>query len=369
MGSELCVTEALVQPPADFNPTHKPDNPTCTFWIQATPGTTYWRCVIPAKALGGQAIPLLPEDTRGTFPNQYGPAVWQFPGNPGRGRIMKAMREHGIPVFVEVDDNYLVDAMAIPGVKPNWITKVDPDNPDMSSREFHRVIVENACDGVIVSTNHLKKYYDKRHENVHVCLNSVDPDDWPEPEKPDDGVLRIGYAFSTSHYWDWKYIIPALEYAASQKDVEVVLIGMPPPFAALNRFKYVNLKWSDNLEEYRKNLGILDVGFAPIRPGHWADSRSDIKAMEYAMAGAMTVASPTESYTAWGDEEGLPRVCLMPLENTPKAWLKIITWLLKNRDVVPEIAQEAKDYVIDQRTIATGVESWREAFASVGCLV
>jgi hypothetical protein len=86
--------------------------------------------------------------------------------------------------------------------------------------------------------------------------------------------------------------------------------------------------------------------------------------MEYAMAGAMSIASPTESYRHWTDGP-----CLMPLENTPKAWTKIITWMLKNRDCVKEYAAEAKDYVLAERTIQIGAEWWREAFASVGALV
>jgi hypothetical protein len=35
-----------------------------------------------------------------------------------------------------------------------------------------------------------------------VCRNSIDPLDWPEPEKPTDGVFRVGYAASASHLYD-----------------------------------------------------------------------------------------------------------------------------------------------------------------------
>ena len=87
------------------------------------------------------------------------------------------------------------------------------------------------ADGIIVSTPHLQRAYSRFNE-VYLCPNSVDPDDWSEPEKIDDGVLRIGYAYSSSHWYDLEYIFDALEYASRQKNVEVIMMGPILPMAA-----------------------------------------------------------------------------------------------------------------------------------------
>lgn len=361
---------------ADPNPEYSPEGkPTHTFWQQATPGTSYWRCHISAKALGAQSIKLNEQDFQKEviispfgekietgellFPRQYGTAVWQFPGNPTRQRIIRQMQDRGIRCLVESDDNYTIPHPGIPGVISEWKAK-QGDGAEHTSRQVHVQVCAEA-DGIIVSTPWLEKFYSQFDCPVYVCPNSIDPDDWPEPEKPDDGVLRIGFAYSSSHYYDLAYIWDALEWAAQQPKVEVLLMGaIFPEMAAFNRLRFVHLPWQNNLADYRKHLQLFDVGLCPVRPGDWHNSRSDIKAMEYAMSGAVSVCAPTESYKPWRHLDS--EACLFPDErNRPKDWLKTVKYIVSNRDLISQFAMKAKEHILSKRTIESSKHLWLEA--------
>ena len=79
----------------DPNPQLRRKRGTClaTFWHQASPGTTSWRCLVPARHLPGQSIPVTEDDLaedgeRIIFPRQRGnAAIWQFLGDDTRSRM------------------------------------------------------------------------------------------------------------------------------------------------------------------------------------------------------------------------------------------------------------------------------------------
>jgi hypothetical protein len=43
--------------------------------------------------------------------------------------------------------------------------------------------------------------------------------------------------------------------------------------------------------------------------------------------------------------------------------MRAIKWALKNRDEVSALAQQAREYVLAERTFKTEIERWREAVA------
>lgn len=335
-----------------------------TWWAQASPGTTYWRCEVPARRLPGQVLQLQVKDIQRNgndyvYPRQEGAAIWQFPGNTGRALMMAGMQQAGIPVFVEVDDNYLIPLDAQETTQ--WGIKIDRYNLDKVSREAHRRIIP-WTDGVIVATEELARHYRKANPNTFVCPNSIEVDDWPEPEKPDDGVLRIGYAASASHRWDIRLLEDAFHWASRQDGVEVVLFGLAPKTGYWAGINPTVVPWTDTLADYRRSLQILDVGCCPLRETAWSRCKSDLKAMEYAMAGAMSIVSRVEPYQPWFDKP-----CL--IAEREKDWKKLVQWCVSNRDEVKQLAREAKDYVLKERTIEQNLWHWEEALECVPALL
>lgn len=334
-----------------------PEGPVdATFWVQATPGSAYWRCLVPARELPGRLAQLQTTDlveAEGEpgfeFPRHQGAAIWQFPANTTHATILSGMKELGHKIIVEVDDDY---TRGVPGTGSTWRDGIEYH--ESSSREVHRRVVKWS-DAVICSTEPLAEVYRGLHDNVHVCPNSVAPQDWPEPKKPNDGVLRIGYAFSGSHFHDQILVAEALTWAGRQKDVEVILMGshLNP---LMRKVDFKLMPWTDSLKDYREQLQLLDIGLCPLLPNQWANSKSDIKAMEYAMAGAVPVVSTALPYKPWNDMGWLSA-------GDGLQFTRLVKDLVKNREDVKELAAQAKEYVLGERTISHSIGLWKEAIS------
>lgn len=331
-----------------------------SFYRQATPGTTYWRGYIPMKALPGQVIALQPnslfenEDGLG-MTHSDGALIWQFLGDDSRSRIALQMQKQGKLTLMEVDDNYLRFAPPLYGKHGAW-TKTHAEamaNGTGYSVEMHRKVVPQ-MDGIICATEHLADEYSRWNDNVFVCRNSIDPTDWDLPPREDSEALRIGYYGSPSHIRDWPKVKKAMKWAAKQGDVEVLLVGFSPP-----GYSGSKLPWEDNLYAARRNLVNLDVGIAPITRNPWADGKSDIKAMEYAMAGVMPILEDAPCYSPWKDDISWPWMA-----SSDKEWSDMIHTVVENRDSVKEMAATAKSYVMEHRTIDKEIHKWREAIGA-----
>lgn len=325
-----------------------------TFCYQGTPATRYWRMTLPAKFLPGKTIPAhhlivrKAGDGRVIFPQLRGDtAIVQFPADIGASVGAYAMAQEGKKFILESDDNYTdFDG------DPMWMQRASWDRTlrdGTFSVEGHRWIAEHAH-GVIVTTRALAQAYGELNDNVHICRNSIDPSDWPEPAKRDN-VFRIGWYASDSHDRDAPLISKALSWASRQPGVEVINIGHNPAW----RFKRTQVPWTDSFLNQRAHLRTLDVGVAPIVMSPQAKYRSDLKALEYAMGGAMPVLQASEPYWEWEN------LLFAGWCTTPSHWVDAIKWCVENQDEVRARATQAREYVLRERTFKTEIEKWRAA--------
>jgi hypothetical protein len=327
----------------------------------------YVRCELPARYLPGKTAnldfttPVLngthPDGSpKVDFPDQEGAAIWCLPGNATRGVLMRAQQLNGTRVLVEVDDNYLT----MPPHKTEWQKDIVPgDQEDHHSRDAHRRIVQNVADGIIVSTPYLEKRYQREiGKPVFLCRNTVDPQDWEcvKEVKKDDEILRFGWSASESHRFDAALIAPAMRWLAKQDGVICCLVGLQP--AEMENIMCERAGWTNDLEVFRKNLAHFDVGFCPVKRTDWSAARSDLKALEYSMAGAVSIVSKNEPYDLWQSPD-MP--CLQA--GNHKEFLKAAQWCVKHRDELKAIARQAKDYVLAERTTEKNVWHWEEAIA------
>jgi len=264
---------------------------------------------------------------------------------------MALLSEQGFRVLMEVDDNYLALA---PGMR-DWQAdfarggaSADGDKPSLAA---NRRIAEWA-DGVICSTERLCEVYSEVNEHVYHCPNSVNPDDWAEP-KPKDGPLKIIWSASGSHHIDAPLVRRALEWAVKQANVEVYLVGYTAPSW---RGRFQRLGWTNSMEEHRQRLAAInpDIGICALYPGHWADCKSDVKALEYGMVGAVSVCSDVEAYRPM---KGKPALFC----KTGKDFERTIQWCVRHSDEVREMGRKAREYVLAERQIKHWISRWEEA--------
>ena len=339
-----------------------PEGALATFWRQATPGTTYWRGYVPMKALPGVVTGIEPDtlewedEDAGTIrlKQQVGDtAIWQFLGDDARSRIVFQMQRQGLRTLMDVDDSYIRYAPSLYGKHGAW-TKTHAQaiaNGTGYSVEMHRKQTP-MLDGVICATEHLANEYENFNPVVYHCPNSIDPSDW-DVQRVESENLRIGYYGSISHVRDWPLVKKALKWAAKQPGVEIVLIGFQPP-----AFSGKVIPWADDLLSIRKHLGEIDVGIAPLTRNHWADAKSDVKALEYAMAGVMPIVQDAPPYSPWVDSGWEWKA------KTEADWFDLIREIVANRDLVKPLAAEARAYVDRERTIDKNIHLWREALSA-----
>lgn len=326
-----------------------------TWWRQASPGTYYWRCKLPAKHLPGQVLGIktvdLAETTNGkiVYPRQKGAAIWQFPGNATTGTILRSMQVDGIRTLIEVDDSYL-HAPDV-GLYGGWQRELDRSGQtDNFSYAAHKKLAE-FVDGIVVSTEALAELYGQINPNVFVCPNSIDLDDWDTSQKKDDGVLRIGWPASHSHLVDAHLVRSAFSWAADQKDVEVWVFGIGDIYRFPKAVKTV--PWTDDQDAYRANLARCDVIVCPLNETPWARYKSDVKALEAVAAQAWPIVSTATAYTPWQDRT---ITC-----TTERDWGRAIRWIVRHRDELPRLKAEAREYLLSERVIQKTIHYWREA--------
>lgn len=275
--------------------------------------------------------------------------MWSIPGSRTEGRMLEGMRAMDIPCLVDVDDNYTVLA----DQKTDWVRDINPD--DHSSLRAHKLIVKQQASGVICSTEPLADIYSRLHDNVHVCPNTVDLVDWLVDPIPDDcAYIKVGFAGSVSHVRDdLRLITKALRWASEQPNVEVVAIGHGRPDW---EFPHRLVPWTDSLEKYRWNLGLLDIGLCPLVDTSWSVGKSDLKVLEYAMAGALPIISRAGPFYEWWD--------VVPTARTENEFLVHVKRALADPAATRARAREVREQVIRTRSIQANIDSWKEALAS-----
>lgn len=326
-----------------------------TWWHQATPGTTYWRCLVPARHLPGQTVPLQPsslqeQDGKPFLPEQRGTSIWQFLGDGYRTRLALGMRElYGTRTLMEVDDNYLRVAPYMRGRFESPWKETIAEAGNGYSHERHRQVAPQ-MDGIICSTEYLADIYSDFNEHVWVCPNSVDPDDWQFDRAEPDGIFRIVYYGSPSHMKDTPLLTKALKWAVKQPGVEVWTVGFKNHAWS---FPHQQVPWNPVLEEARKELFRFDLGLAPLMGNPWSRGKSDVKLLEYSMAGVLPLFSRETPFEPWFDY--FPDLALEADD-----WLPAIRWAIANQDDVKARAQDCKEFVMEHRSIQANIHKWHE---------
>ena len=346
------MTSVEVAPEKEYVPE---STPVATFWRQATEGTFYWRLLIPARHLPARVNSLTWADIDHEDPlhRQEGTAVWQFLGDLGRTKFAAGIQAAGVRSLMEVDDNYLTPAPHMPGREPTWSRSYrDAVVNGRYSHAAHRQICRGV-DGIIVSTEPLAFDYEKVTDKpIFLCPNSIEPDDW-EPVDTTERALTMGYAGSDSHQYDLHLVDRALDWAA-RKGVGLVKIGIT---TKKWRWLHEQVPWTNDLDAYRRSLQKIDIGLCPLKRSRWHDGKSDIKSLEYLMAGALPIVqADSPCYRDW--------VGRVPSASTPKQWEQVVRDVVQmDHDEREAMRLEALDYLMNNKLIQHHIHRWREAVA------
>jgi len=322
-----------------------------TFNASGSEGIAYVRSVLPARYLPGVVFQET-WDSRELFDSPM--QIISHP-NFDHDTVIESARRRGQSVVVDVDDDYLSDQLV-----PFLLTCGMDRHASLwaARQESHRVIVR-AADAVICSTPELASRYASENKNVHVVPNSVDAADWSEmhPLRFDE-TLRVGWAAGLNHAQDASLVEPALRWASKQPGVEVLIMGHDPGWD----FEYTLEPFTPSIQTYRDLLSMFDIGLAPVRPSVMNQPKSDLKWMEYAMAGVPTIASDCLPYrTIRNGDDGL-------LVRGKRGFTEAVKLLVGDDDLRLQLAINAAKRVNQTRTARVLRDGYLAVAASVGAI-
>lgn len=222
---------------------------------------------------------------------------WQV----GQRRLAEAwftgIRKAGKLAIYDADDDVFTSAETHRRVELGWMEGKSFEQ--LEAERFERIWAMQQCDGVTVSTQRLativRSYTSKP---VVVVPNAIDLKwfrDIVRQTKRQIPGLTIGWAGGRRHDRDVEQMAEAWGRIAHRfPDVRFVVQGWVPPIILehVGRDRLSILPWMQ-LERYPCGLAQIDIGCAAAADTPFNRPKSNIKAMEYAAAGAAVVASPT----------------------------------------------------------------------------
>lgn len=269
-------------------------------------GPDLWRVLAPITALERRRYPAGWDFKDNALVGQIAPMfdailLPRLSWEPGHRRMAEAWfnanRRAGKVLIFDADDDIFTNQETHRRVELDWTEGKTPEQ--LEAERFERIWAMQQCDGVTVSTQRLAtivRGYTERP--VHVVPNAIDLRWFRQvifATKRQIPGLTIGWAGGRRHDRDVEQMAEAWGRIAHRyPDVTFVVQGWYPKVIdeQVPADRIVKLPWMP-LQTYPAGLRQLDIGCAAAADTPFNRPKSNIKALEYAAAGAAVVASPT----------------------------------------------------------------------------
>lgn len=338
------------------------------FLTETESGCYKWRGAIPAKYLRkqGHTVQIFSDN----FQTCEKPDVlvifrahW-----PGVSKLVEWCKERAIRVIFDTDD--ALDL--VPRDNVNYRGLQD-------RLDLYDILIEQA-DVVTTTTPALAADLRGRNPNVVILPNSIDPEEWRV--SPRQSGVRVGWTGSATHFHDLAVALGAVRELQKRRSFTFVLQGICGD-ASLEEFyggllarhgkALLNSALGKSMKRFMDEMrGIhyefhpmveferhaekvcelgLDIGIAPLVEDQFNQHKSCIKYYEYALSGAITVASRVLPYSA-----EVP----ITAKNSRQSWKDTLEPLLDaDRDL---LWRQQRDWVLAHRNMERNVELWEQVY-------
>lgn len=273
--------------------------------------------------------------------------VLQRPAHPLQPQMIQMMRQNGIAVVVDMDDD-------MSAIHPNNIA-FEIYRPRSGSQFSwnHALASCKAATYVTTSTRQLQRVYAK-HGRGEVLDNYV-PAAYLGVENPETGCF--GWAGTTkSHPNDLQIMGGTIQRLIDEGFTFKVVGGKSSVKDAARLRDEVDATGSVPLDIWAQTIALtFDVGIAPLASSAFNASKSRLKAIEQMAVGVPWVGSPREEYRRLHRESG----CGL-MADTPKEWYTKLKLLMTDDVIRKEQIEAGKEYMADQTYQA---QAWRWAAA------
>ncbi len=290
-------------------------------------------------------------------------AVFQRPDDASKVAVIPLLKENGQKIVFDNDDTYKnVDQLKL----GHYIERLD-HNVDAFIKQ---------ADLVTTTTEFLADEYRKLNDNVVVLPNCVDPDDWGEPLRNDNGKVRIGVVGSVASTGDWKHVKGVLKGLSDDKRVELVVFSLPPKkdeFKTMQEiykeeFKFwesLNIIWQPFVlqEEYNDTLNELrlDIMIIPREDNYFNRCKSNLKFLEASMCQVPVIAQGFPDKKS-PYQTSLNDAAHMIIANNRKEWESALEYLITDKEYRQNMGREAREYVLNNYSIIDNLYKWHDAY-------
>jgi glycosyltransferase involved in cell wall biosynthesis len=313
-----------------------------------------WFGIVPeAPTVVATQITRTPWEQRG----DYDVIVWAQPLTQQCRDEIRALRAGGTKVIVEVDD-YLAGVAKMPD--HDFKDRVEFGKKSM--QKFEQMI--SVCDGLIVSTEFLKRQYGRLNDKTFVCLNGLDLARYDKGRVPHPTV-NIGWAGATGHAQSFQRVAQAVaDVLNANERTSIITVGQGFAEAYANIAKsadgqdrYLSLPFS-SLETYTNAMSLFDIALAPARNTGWYRAKSALRYYEAAALGIPTIGDPL----VYGEIEHGVTGLLVEGEDD---WFDMLDMLVKDDEMRIAMGHAARKKAWTEFDMTVRVQKWQEAIAEV----
>jgi glycosyltransferase involved in cell wall biosynthesis len=342
--------------------------PKTLFLARGAGGAGWYRCALPAMALGIEwlgvgGIPpkhefvtgLTKERLSATDLTNYDVLVIQQPnGTPWTAEIRR-LQDAGVKVLFEIDDYvHAVRKMA------------DHDFGHHFNKDVVKTYEMNMriADGLIVSTDFLAERYGAFNPRTWVCRNGIDLRRY-DVTKPERDTINIGWAGGTGHHdavQPWLTVVA--ELLREHENVRFISVGARVSGALLEEFgtgRVLSLPFAP-FETYPAAMTLLDIAIAPAGRNNFFRAKSDLRWLEASALATPLVADPMVYPEIEPGVTGFHA-------STPDEVREHLTALVLDADLRRRIGDAAYAHVTEHRTIETTRHDWVTALQEISAPV
>ena len=338
--------------------------PKTLFVGKAGSGVCWYRCTLPAMALGLDWVSLLGDPPHVAMRtgvtsspvsfddlSDYDVVVLSQPFAEGWRRTIRALRDAGTTVLFETDD-YVhavskIDSHELQG----YFTKELLRSAELNMR---------LADGVICSTPYIARQYRAFNRRVWVCRNGLDLPRY-DPQPPPRTGVTIGWAGGIGHDEAVRRWLPTVaEVLRLRPEARFVTVGAP--FARLLEQEFGPERCQSvpgaPLEMYPAAMTRFDITIAPAAHNKLYRGKSDLRWMESSALGIPVVCDP---YTYGDVEDGVTGFHARSLDELRSTLLTLID----EPELRRHVGEAARDEVRAHRRAEVAAEQWAEVLREV----
>lgn len=220
------------------------------------------------------------------------------------------------------------------------------------------------ADAVTCTNEYLAKHLKSINPNVYVLSNYMDMQRWDLPKnRNNSNRIRIGWAGSSTHFNDLKFIIPALIKAKNEfAQIDYFFMG-ETRIKELFPF-HVETVMGVPFDMYPSRLhGLrLDIALAPLLSTPFNHAKSNIKFLEYAIAQYPGIYSPTV-YRERGNHDFEPKFGIVAEDQDH--WYRAIKHYIDYPERREEVRENAYTLVKRRFDLQKHAQEWLKVYKKV----